>query len=169
MSRFTMIDDLPDVMDLEKDVGSRVDKRHPGPSTEDNDAFNTRRHIRQHIQSMPPESGMTVPENRTAMQNMSQEFFTPQNYPGPPLYLPHSKEYHSIPSRHNGESPRFMETYTPIPTRPPCDYNCVDIASHVHSCEVCAKLYKSDRLWYIIAICALLVISLILLKKVLDM
>jgi hypothetical protein len=46
--------------------------------------------------------------------------------------------------------------------------SCLDVADHVENCPICSKIYKSDQTIYLIAIVVLAVISIILLKKVLD-
>jgi hypothetical protein len=46
--------------------------------------------------------------------------------------------------------------------------SCLDVADHVENCPICSKIYKTDTTIYLIAIVVLAIISIILLKKVLD-
>ncbi len=151
-----MIDDLntlPDITDLEHDVSTRVDKRMPKPMDSgfgpDEDAI-SRRHIRNTNHVLPPEAGMTM---RYPMMET--------DYPGPPLYAPPSSG-NRLPMY---AEPILAEGFAPSPAP---QGSCVSVADHVHSCKVCSKLYKFDRIWYIIAICFLLIISLLLFKKVME-
>lgn len=45
--------------------------------------------------------------------------------------------------------------------------NCRDIAEHIKKCEICSKVFNTDKTLYIVAIVTLVVICLYLLKKIL--
>jgi hypothetical protein len=46
--------------------------------------------------------------------------------------------------------------------------NCIDIAEHVKDCPICSKFYKRDNTLYIIVIVVLAIITILLLKRVLN-
>lgn len=46
--------------------------------------------------------------------------------------------------------------------------SCLDVAEHIANCPICSKFYNTDKTIYIIAIVALAIICILLLKKVLD-
>ncbi len=152
--KFTLIDELPDLEDLES-AGARplsngirpsrsngLDQR-PDPS---NDPRYTK-FIRDNYQP-PHQSGM----NR--QETVLQEDFTKEQYPPPPPLPP--PQYSSAPT-----TPRLYN----LPHNSP---SCLDVAEHVASCPICSKFYNNDRTPYIIAIAVLLVICMLLLKRVLD-
>jgi hypothetical protein len=51
---------------------------------------------------------------------------------------------------------------------PPGSPSCLDVAEHIANCPICSKFYNTDKTIYIIAIIALAIICILLLKKVLD-
>lgn len=53
----------------------------------------------------------------------------------------------------------------PVRTGP----SCLDVADHISTCPICSKLYKDDKVVYLIAIVVLAIIVIILLKKILDL
>lgn len=55
-----------------------------------------------------------------------------------------------------------------IISQPGSDCNCIQVLNHSKSCPICVKLYKSDNTVYLIIIAILSVISILLMKKVLD-
>ncbi len=46
--------------------------------------------------------------------------------------------------------------------------NCPSVMLHINSCPLCNKLYNPDRTLYILLITILGVVSLVLLKRVMD-
>jgi hypothetical protein len=46
--------------------------------------------------------------------------------------------------------------------------NCRDIARHIASCEICSKIYNNDKTFYIIPMFVLIIICILLLKRILD-
>jgi hypothetical protein len=46
--------------------------------------------------------------------------------------------------------------------------NCVDFANHVSNCPICSKFYSNDKSVYIVIIAILCIVSLLLLKRVLN-
>lgn len=47
--------------------------------------------------------------------------------------------------------------------------NCIDIVGHIQRCPICSKFYHDDKTVYIIAICVLLIICILLMKRVLNL
>ena len=166
---YTMIDDLPDLDDLEKGPGpadrmnnsairqtrSRGSQQYAGqqPVESKYEKFISKQHI------TPKESGMGVQQYqedyRQQQDYRQQEEFRQQDY--------RQQEDH----RHvNVEHYQKGEETTD--SKHKCSPSCLDIAGHVSSCPICTKFYNDDRTIYIIAIIVLAVICILLLKKVLD-
>lgn len=51
----------------------------------------------------------------------------------------------------------------------PGDISCKDIAEHIKNCEICSKIYNTDKTLYIIAIVILIIICIYLLKRILQL
>lgn len=68
-----------------------------------------------------------------------------------------------------GFAPNSQMYYEPYEMPPQKDtLNCRDVAGHASNCDVCSKLYNNDKTFYIIAICVLVIICILLLKRILD-
>ena len=152
--KFTMIDDLPDLDDLEGppphqravNRGQIRTSRYPGASMLPNgqeDKF--AKFIRQ-AHPMPNEAGMS---NR-GHPPMSQ-------HPLPPHAAPALEEAYEKPEE---DTKRYA-----MPENTP---SCLNVAEHIANCPICSKFYNDDKSIYIIAIVVLAVICVLLLKKVLD-
>lgn len=74
----------------------------------------------------------------------------------------------SLYGRPSMESYEQMNAHQPQPIYIPRDPTCLEIANHVKECPICSKFYNNDKTIYIILIVILAIISLLLLKKVLD-
>lgn len=66
-----------------------------------------------------------------------------------------------------GQGPGFGQGPVEMYNRPPM-MSCLDIAGHVQNCPICSKFYSSDKTIYIIIIVVLAIMSLLLLKRVLN-
>ncbi len=150
--KFTMIDDLPNLDDLEgpaphqRAITQRQIKepRYPGAMMLPNgqeDKFG--KFIRSNHQ-MPNEAGMAhiPPMNRPEL---------------PPHALPMNDESYEKPQED-------IKRYS-MPKGTP---SCLDVAEHIANCPICSKFYNDDKSIYIIAIIVLAVICILLLKKILD-
>ena len=148
--KFTMIDDLPDLDDLEGppphqravNKGQIRGSRYPGAAMLPNgqeDKF--AKFIRQ-THSMPNQAGM------------STRGHYPQAGPPPPPVL---EEAYEKPEE---DTKRYA-----MPENTP---SCLNVAEHIANCPICSKFYNDDKSIYIIAIIVLAVICVLLLKKVLD-
>jgi hypothetical protein len=48
------------------------------------------------------------------------------------------------------------------------DISCLQISMHIKNCPVCSKIYNSDKSLYIIFIVLLFILSMLLMKKILE-
>lgn len=143
----TMIDDLPDLEDLESrpgmyggppnmmGVGQHVPFQNQGPPGGIPEKF--RKFIRPGMGHPPPESGM-----------------------GPYGGGPHQQQFFAPPPQQLQEAPMRPPVGSPT---------CLEIADHVGSCPICSRFYKNDNTVYIIAIVILAIICILLLKRVLNL
>ena len=157
--KFTMIDDLPDLDDLEGppphqraiNRGQIRGSRYPGAAMLPNgqeDKFG--RFIRQPHGTLP-EAGMS---SRGPPPHMDGH---PMGGPPPDHAVPMLEERYQKPEE-------GAKTYA-MPANSP---SCLDVAEHIANCPICSKFYNDDKSIYIIAIIVLAVICILLLKKVLD-
>lgn len=164
MTKYTMIESLPDISELENDVYGRSDKVRPplGRDTYQFDDSTNLSSIRPPQQPPHPQSGMGPmggteymnPYRNSAPQPYQQTLY-PSNYMLNEYYQ--DKPAHS---QHHVQMPS-VEGYSD-------GLNCKDVANHVENCKVCSRLYKTDTTIYIISIAILIVICLLLLKRILE-
>jgi hypothetical protein len=175
-----MIQDLPDINDIENTRASQrtqenrdqyLDYSHRGSDV------NTSKFIRQK-QSLMNESGMRLVEpyqNIEGYASYNNAYSTgpasnySHQYPQGPSAQPN--EYYQDGTAINPypfRNAEIMEGYEAPSSQPQVLGNCRDIAEHVKNCQVCGKLYNTDKTIYIIAIVLLLVICAILLRKILN-
>ena len=136
--KFTLIDNLPDLDDLEGYSNNKQDDKYS-------------KFIRQ-SHSSPQQSGM-VSNNINQHMGQSPMGQSPMEQSPMEQYMRHqpSMEQFENKSSHNINS-----------------ISCLEIAEHVSNCPICSKFYKNDNTIYIIAIVVLLIICILLLKKCLD-
>jgi hypothetical protein len=140
--KFTIIDDLPDIDDLES--GPNYNHGPPRPEQPSNAK------IAKFIRSNHPLSNKSGMNTSNIMNHYEEpQHITPMySQPPPPPQLP-IEQVHSL--RGIG-----------APT-------CIDVADHVANCPVCSRLYNNnDKTIYIISIIVLIIICLLLLKRVLE-
>lgn len=70
---------------------------------------------------------------------------------------------HYTPPQGAGQAPPMRADNAAAPS-----INCQDFYNHVKSCPICSKFYNTDRTVYVIIIVLLSLVSLILLKRVLE-
>lgn len=136
----TMIDDLPELNDIEPGYGNRPIQHGnmQGPP--------------QHIQE-----GILSPEMAQKLQRHVRYRHVPTQEAGMSAYGPPVEQYEQI------EPPQQQP---PMPSGPVV--SCLDINGHVTTCPICSRFYNNDKTVYIIVIVVLTIICLLLLKKVLD-
>ncbi len=149
--KFTLIDELPDLEDLESvgarhlSSGIRPSRSHSQEQRPDPNDPRFTKFIRDNYHP-PQQSGMYRKET------VLQEDFTHEQ----------QQQYSSPPPPPPPPSPPRLYNL------PPNSPSCLDVAEHVATCPICSKFYNNDRTPYIIAISVLLIICMLLLKRVLD-
>ncbi len=76
-------------------------------------------------------------------------------------------------ARQGGNQVQQMQSQMQMPTHQVERFtqpfgNCIDIARHIQDCPICSKFYSSDKTIYIIVIVILAIVTLLLLKRVLN-
>ena len=61
----------------------------------------------------------------------------------------------------------YREFYEPTPL--PTKLNCLDVCNHIKDCPLCSKYYHNDNTLFIIIIVSLLILTIILTRKVLNL
>jgi hypothetical protein len=163
----TMIDDLPELSDVESGRGGFPMGRGPPPGRRPS------AHPQGYQLAHNPHIGGNLPPaiadkykrmvRQTRHQPMQESGMALYNEP-PPQAHPHMVE------AYNGGPPEQIEQPSAEPPANPAltGISCLDIANHVKDCPICSKFYNNDKTVYIIVIVVLAVICLLLLKKVLD-
>lgn len=187
---FTMIDDLPDLDDLEGP--------QPHQRAITNGQIKTSRYMLPNGREDKYAKFIRQPHNAPTQAGMSFHNNLPGRPQGRPQLLEnfsngghtHSHGHmHGHPHGHvhghtHGHMHGHMHGHTHSPEQeqeqneennnvkrynmPDNSPSCLDFAEHCANCPICSKFYNTDKTIYIIAIVVLLVICLILLKKVLE-
>ena len=155
---YTMIDDLPDLDDLEgppphqRAVRTKQIRRsqYPGAEMLPNGQANKFGKFIRHPHPMPREAGMSV-----------RDHYTGANTEADPSFRQHVP---MVEESYQKSEENDLTTYA-MPSGSP---SCLNVAEHVANCPICSKFYNDDRTIYIIAIIVLAVMCALLLKKVLD-
>jgi hypothetical protein len=178
--KVTMIEDLPELKDLEE---------HNQPGELQEQKYN--KFIRnsynppvdsgmgyQELPSVPPPN-MNQNMNQDMNQNMNQDMnqdmgvstmpnanmMPPNMRPPPPQERPYMAEFIPPMYQENFEHPLNSEESEETEKV----LNCIDVAHHVDNCPICSKFYKSNNRPLLIIIFILSILCFLLLKKVLDM
>ena len=141
--KVTMISDLPELADVEMKNRSQYPQRPPsqGPRASYQD-------------QLPPEMA-------DKYKNIIRNHHVPDPSSGMnPYSQPMQQQNESI-------SPPIRENLQE--DDPSLSIPCISIARHINNCPICSKFYRNDKTVYIIIIAVLVIISLLLLKKVLDL
>ena len=171
--KFTLIDDLPDLDDLE---GNKVDDKYNkflrNNHTTPIQAGMSSPQITQQAMMGPP--GMGPPGMGPPGMGPPGMGFPGMGPPGmgPPGMGPPGMGPPGMGPPGMG-SPGMDPTITPVfepykNTNLTNGLSCIDVAEHIATCPLCSKFYKCDNTIYIVTIVILVIICLILLKKVLD-
>lgn len=80
-------------------------------------------------------------------------------------YPPQIEEYkrQQIEPSYRQIEPSYRQIDPYVPT-----FNCVDVSNHINNCPICSRLYNDDKTPYLIGMALLVIISIILLKKVIE-
>ena len=151
--RVTMIDDLPNLEDLEGGGGGPGGYRSMALPSERGDNF--------------PNQGGLPPGIGESYQKYLRGSYKPMSKQSGMYAEAYDDVTHITPPPQLLAPPQVMEPMA-IPRYEPQQYNCIDIANHVQSCPICSRFYANDRTVYIIAIVVLTIVCLLLLKRVLN-
>ena len=166
--QITMIDDLPFLDDIENSKTNGLTMIPTDNTT------TVQKFIRNNNYNPPVESGMSnqtsssmqqqqqqqmqqqIQQMQQIQQQQQQETFENEMFDDPRIYMSRFQEpqeqarsYHS--SRSHSHEP-----------------SCITVAEHTTNCIVCSKLYQNNMTGYIIVIIILAIISILLLKRVLN-
>lgn len=154
----TMIDDLPFLDDLENNS-----RNNNGlmmiPSDTSSKVQKFIRNTNTH--NAPYESGMNMNQSQHPQQFVSQQ-------QPPPQFM---NEIIDDPRNYQNIEPMQFEPQFERKQRRYIDYNeptCIQVADHTMNCVVCSKLYQCNNTGYIVVIILLAIISVLLLKRVLN-
>lgn len=137
-SHVTMIDELPELEDLEGVGDHHVQMNRQAMERPGVNDLKYQKYIRN-PQRINPQAGM-------------------ESYGPPPMM-----QQQEMMMQDNAPPPRMQVQEV---MNPP--HNCIDIARHIESCPICSKFYQNDKTVYIIAIVILSIVCLLLLKRVLN-
>ena len=156
-NKFTPIDSLPFLEDLEEDNYSNQGKEYNSSEYDVPDNKKYSKFIRQSYFGKP-ESGMG--HYQKDQPNVHREGPHSSSHKQPPLSRPNM-------SNVNFDNELEFNSYKTfnIPHNSP---TCLDVAEHIANCPICSKFYNNDKTIYIITIVVLAIICIMLLKKVLD-
>jgi hypothetical protein len=141
-NRVTMIDELPDLEDMERGGNYQIGVERQVMNRPELSDERYQKHIRPSYR-MNPQSGMEFSNN---YPNQYRDLAPPQPTPPTPPTPPPE----------------------PFPPNYPY-FNCLDISRHIQDCPICTKFYHNDKTVYILVIVILSIVCLLLLKKVLNL
>ena len=154
MNNVTLIDDLPNLDDLEPNNTHINSGLSMIPSSEVN---KYQKFIRNSGMKTPIESGMQINKPTQKPIVMNKIFEDPQEYDFPGKYKPYI--------------PATYENFEQLSSRKKNiedDISCIHVAHHTEHCTVCSKLYSSNNMVFIFIIIFQAVIILLLIKKILE-
>ena len=169
VEKFTIIDDLPDIDDLESSSGYNGPRANQPGADPPSDAKLSKFIRGSHV--TPKNSGMHAMER---YEEMPQQHMDPrtthdvdsrmdQHMMDPRMgqHVDPRMGQHMMGQHMMGQ--HMMGQHMRAPT-------CLEIADHVANCPVCSSLYKNDRTMYVLGlgIFLLTILCLFLWKKVID-
>jgi hypothetical protein len=187
MNNVTLIDDLPNLDDLEPNNTHINSGLSMIPSSEVN---KYQKFIRNSGMKTPIESGMQInkPTRKPIMNKINIHEFPDYNIPG--KYNPYiPSTYENFDISYNPSYSRKIsyedESYNPSHSKKISDeditYNpyyskkisdedisCIQVSHHAENCTVCSKLYSNNNMVFIFIIIFQAVIILLLIKKILE-
>lgn len=145
-SNRTLIEDLPQLEQLQSSAMNKTRTHHPTNAYEDYNAA-----------QMPPK------------QQQDESYYPPLNH-----YQDHNDEYHNqsyyppspYDDYYNRSAPPPQPSAASIMMPSPEELSCAIVAKHVDNCPICRKFYDTDVSKYIITIIALVILNIYLLRKV---
>ena len=169
-NNITMIDDLPDI--------SEIEGQNTGLSMIPDSARYQKFLKNTNNNNLHTVSGMNTARDpyKLGYSNVNQgSYIDDISYKNVNMNMqqPYSMDMHKAKEHLYGSSggfaPNSQMYYEPYEMPNQKDtLNCRDVAGHTSNCDVCSKLYNNDKTFYIIAICVLVIICILLLKRILD-
>lgn len=161
----TFIDDLPLISDVENSSMY--------PMIPQNESNKVKRMIRNYDHDMPIESGMnTKSQQLFHEEEMKKKMFEDEQQMIQQQQEQQKENFHMrmkmFEEQQEDDSHSRKKKKRNRNVDMDCDLNCVSVAEHTTNCLVCSKLYNDDRSLYIGSIIVLLIVSMILLKKVVE-
>ena len=152
MQKFTLIENLPDLEDFDQNPN--------------NTGLTQTQYNQVQNKVRGPSHGIDQYKNQENMSMiMSKDNVRTQNKQ--PNYIQKESFMHGRPDNHVNHVKQVEEHFKTF-NMPPGTPTCLDVAEHIANCPICSKFYNTDKTIYIIAIIALAIICILLLKKVLD-
>ena len=144
MNNITRIEDLPELSDIDNSYGGGV--MGSMGSGMGSGMGNTDPKMNKYIRNYTRQTYNNTMDN---MNSRNSEPYQSQMYieQEPKVY---EKEFYEP---------------TPLPTR----LNCLDVCNHIKDCPLCSKFYHNDNTLFIIIIVCLLILTVILTRKVLNL
>ena len=157
---YTLIEELPDLEDLERNQPQQQNAFNMLPP---DNANQVQKFIRNNTYEPLIESGMAPPQqHRHRQQNQQDQQITIQQFIPPP----------PPPQNYMIEDPRMFEQPMHDHSRNHMmmggELNCINVAEHTANCVVCSRLYQQNNAVYIVVIILLAIICILLLKRVLN-
>lgn len=146
---YTMIDDLPDVNDLDE-------PRNYAPQGVDQQY---KKYIRETQQYLPQEAGMN---------NEHQQMMMRRRGGGGDLERYNQEHSNNRNMAMAAQEPTEMPYTTTASPYGSSQLNCLDVCNHISSCPLCSRFYNNDKTVYNIVIAILAIICILLLKRVLN-
>lgn len=162
MNNVTLIDDLPNLDDLEPTTPVNINSGFemiPDPGR-------YKKFIRNSGMATPIESGMQIntpkpnypPLKNNKIQKDVENLFPEYHIQGE--YKPY------VPSTYENFDVRVNPSYSKKVNDE--DITCVHVAHHTENCTVCSKLYSNNNMVFIFVIIFQAIIILLLIKKILE-
>lgn len=160
----TFIDELPSISDI--DDGNMYPMIPPSESNK------IKRMIRNHDHNIPIESGMNTKSHQIFQdEEMQRKMFEDEQqrqFHEQQMRLQEQQQREQQQEHYNNNDNDNRKKKKKHHHHFDDDLSCISVAEHTTNCMVCSKLYNDDRSIYSGVIIVLLIISLILLKKVVE-
>jgi hypothetical protein len=170
----TMIDDLPDIEDLDPHQNqmemSALNMLPPAESSKYQKYIRNNNNYNPHQNSgMNSNTIQTYDPYKVGYHNMNQGSYI-DSLPMQQMRNYHQFQQQNYPMIHSsgGLAPNSQQFYEPYES-PKSHATCLDLADHAENCPVCIKIYNNDKTVYIIVIVILCIICILLLKRILDL
>ena len=150
LQNVTSLDMLPELEDLETSRFANTQQNYTYPGAA----------------MLPPKEGERFAKYIRGNHTIShQAGMTP--YIQEPIHQHQQQPEYKLIQEENYKPPKeeLLKTFN-MPKGTP---SCLDVAEHIANCPICSKFYNTDKTIYIIAIIALSIICILLLKKLLDL